>query len=191
MKSSNTAPLAVAYWDLDGRLLFLNDRAVKNLGGTSPEEFLGKSLAETFGDEAGGVYLARIRKAAGSQAGMAGASPIGCGEHMAPLLPPPPPHPLGCHRPRVSDRSAMNAILLVLRTGMQWAALNVTGICSSSSAHRRFQEWERAGVFCEFSRQGLLEYDEQVGIDWDFLSCEGAMTKAPLGQKRTGPQSHR
>ena len=79
MKSSNTAPLAVAYWDLDGRLLFLNDRAVKNLGGTSPEEFLGKSLAETFGDEAGGVYLARIRKAAGSQAGMAGASPIGCG----------------------------------------------------------------------------------------------------------------
>ena len=85
----------------------------------------------------------------------------------------------------------MNAILLVLRTGMQWTALNVTGICSSSSAHRRFQEWERAGVFCEFSRQGLLEYDEQVGIDWDFLSCEGAMTKAPLGQKRTGPQSHR
>ena len=39
-------------------------------------------------------------------------------EQMAPLLPPPPPHPLGCHRPRVSDRSAMNAILLVLHTGM-------------------------------------------------------------------------
>jgi hypothetical protein len=32
----------------------------------------------------------------------------------------------------------MDAILLVLRTGMQWNALRVTGICNSSSAHRRF-----------------------------------------------------
>ena len=68
-------------------------------------------------------------------------------ERIGPLLPPSPPHPLGCHRPRVPDRDAMDAILLVLRTGMQWNALNATGICSSSSAHRRFQEWERAGVF--------------------------------------------
>ena len=58
-------------------------------------------------------------------------------EQMVPLLPPPPPHPLGCHRQRVPDRSAMNAILLVLRTGMQWNALAVTGICSSSSANRQ------------------------------------------------------
>ena len=43
-------------------------------------------------------------------------------ERMEPLLPPPPRHPLGCHRPRVPDREAMNAILLVLRTGMQWNA---------------------------------------------------------------------
>src|SRR5437867_4011077 len=53
------------------------------------------------------------------------------------------------------------AILLVLRTGMQWNALNATGICSSSSAHRRFQEWEQAGLFHEIWRQGLLEYDCQ------------------------------
>jgi putative transposase len=40
-------------------------------------------------------------------------------ERIAPLLPPAPWHPLGCHRPRVPDRDAMDAILLVLRTGMQ------------------------------------------------------------------------
>ena len=80
-------------------------------------------------------------------------------ELIAPLLPAPPPHPLGCHRPRVPDRDAMDAILLVLRTGMQWNALNGSGICSSSSAHRRFQEWEQAGVFHEIWRQGLLDYD--------------------------------
>lgn len=67
-------------------------------------------------------------------------------ERMEPLLPERPAHPLGCHRPRVPDRDAMNAILLVLRTGMQWNALNATGICSSSSAHRRFQERTQAGV---------------------------------------------
>ena len=39
-------------------------------------------------------------------------------------------------RPRVPDRDAMDAILLVLRTGMQWNALNATGICSSSAANR-------------------------------------------------------
>jgi putative transposase len=81
----------------------------------------------------------------------------------------------------------MDAILLVLRTGMQWNALNATGVCTSSSAHRRFQEWERAGVFHEIWRQGLLEYDEQVGIDWSFMAADGAMSKAPLGGPKTGP----
>ena len=60
---------------------------------------------------------------------------------VEPLLPKRKEHPLGCHNPRVPDRNAMNAILFVLRTGCQWNALNATGICSSSSAHRRFLEW--------------------------------------------------
>jgi transposase len=81
----------------------------------------------------------------------------------------------------------MNAILLVLRTGMQWNALDATAIANSKTAHRRFQEWERAGVFHEIWRQGLLDYDQQVGIDWSFLAADGAMTKAPLGGAATGP----
>ena len=108
-------------------------------------------------------------------------------ERIEPLLPQRPAHPLGCHNPRVPDRSAMNAILLVLRTGMQWNALNATGICSSSSAHRRFQEWVRAGVFEEFWRRGLVAYEELQGIEWEWLSCDGLMGKAPLGGAETGP----
>jgi len=60
---------------------------------------------------------------------------------VKPLLPAGKPHPLGCHRPRVDDRKAMDAIFCRLRTGCQWKVLDTTGICSSSSAHRRFQEW--------------------------------------------------
>jgi putative transposase len=110
-------------------------------------------------------------------------------EQVEPLLPPRPFHPLGTHRSRVPDRDAMDAILLVLRTGMQWNALNATGVCSSSSAHRRFQEWERAGVFAEVWRQGLLEYDKVVGIDWAWLAADGAMTKAPLGGQKGAKRS--
>ncbi len=40
-------------------------------------------------------------------------------ERVEPLLPSTPFRPLGCHAPRVPDRDAMDAILLVLWTGMQ------------------------------------------------------------------------
>ena len=112
---------------------------------------------------------------------------------MEPLLPARPQHPLGCHNPRVPDRDAMTGILFVLRTGCQWNALDATGICSCSSAYRRFREWLAAGVFHEFWRQGLLAYDRLRGIDWDWLSMDGAMTKAPLGgeKNRTKPNRSR
>lgn len=109
---------------------------------------------------------------------------------MEPLLPPRKPHPLGGHNPRVSDRAAMDAILFVLRTGCQWNALSATGICSSSSAHRRFQEWTRAGVFEEFWRLGLLALNALDGIDWSWLAMDGVMTKAPLGGEKNRPQSY-
>ena len=110
---------------------------------------------------------------------------------MEPLLPPRPKHPLGCHNPRVPDRAAMDAIFFVLRTGCQWNALRETGICSSSSAHRRFQEWTRVGVFAAFWRRGLLAYDALAGIDWTWLALDGAMGKAPLGGGKNRPQPHR
>jgi transposase len=110
---------------------------------------------------------------------------------IEPLLPARRPHPLGCHNPRVPDRAAMTAILFVLRTGCQWNALNGTGLCSSSSAHRRFQEWTVAGVFRKGWRRALQRYDREQGLDWRWLAMDGAMTKAPLGGEKNRAQSHR
>jgi transposase len=110
---------------------------------------------------------------------------------IEPLIPSGRPHPLGCHNPRVADRDAMTAILFVLRTGCQWNALRATGICSSSSAHRRFVEWTEAGVFERAWVSALAHYDEFVGVDWDWLSMDGAMTKAPLGGKKDGAKPDR
>jgi transposase len=85
----------------------------------------------------------------------------------------------------------MDAIFFRMRTGCQWNALSATGICSSSSAHRRFQEWSEAGVFLKLWQIGLAEYDALKGIDWEWLSMDGAMTKAPLGGEKGGTESDR
>ena len=79
-------------------------------------------------------------------------------------------HRFGGGRPRKPDRACMDAIFFVLR--------------SSSTAHDRFQEWEKAGVFLKLWKAGLLKYDQAVGIDWDWLSMDGAMTKSPLSGEK-------
>ncbi len=87
-------------------------------------------------------------------------------ERIEPLLPKRPTRdPSIGGRPPVPDRQAMNGIVFVLRTGCQWNALNATGICSSSTAHLRFQQWRKAGVFEQLWANGLNEYDEVKGID--------------------------
>jgi transposase len=112
-------------------------------------------------------------------------------ERIEPMLPPPKPHPLGCHNPPVPPRQAMNAIFFVLRTGCQWSALDRTRLCKKSSAHRWFQTWARAGVFLLIWALGLEEYEELKGLDWKWQSMDGAMTKAPLGGEKNRAQPHR
>jgi transposase len=109
---------------------------------------------------------------------------------LEPLLPARKKHPLGCHNPHVPHRKAMDAILFRLRTGCQWNALDGTGICSCSSAYRRFREWLEAGVFLGFWQMGLLNYDALKGLDWAWTAMDGAMSKAPLGGEKNRAESH-
>ena len=108
-------------------------------------------------------------------------------ERIALLLPPGPPHPLGCHKPPTDARKAMDAIFFVLRTGAQWKSLSAHGFIPGSTAHDWFQRWIGAGVFHELWRFMLDEYDDSIGIDWSWLSLDGSMVKAPLGGEDTGP----
>src|SRR3989344_5023205 len=81
-------------------------------------------------------------------------------EQIESLIPKPiDNHPLKCHRKRIDNRKAMDAIFFVLRTGCQWEALDSTAICKHSVAHKRFQEWVGAGEFETFWARGLLAYD--------------------------------
>jgi putative transposase len=99
------------------------------------------------------------------------------------LIPKPAkPHPFGGGRPRVPNRAVLAAIIFVLRTGCQWKALDATGLGSGSTAHRRFQEWVRAGLFFRLWRVAARRYDEVHGIDWRWLAVDGCLTKAPLSR---------
>ena len=75
----------------------------------------------------------------------------------------------------------------MLRTGCQWQALDETDLCPHSTAHDRYQEWVEADVFLKLWQVGVEQFDELKGLDWDWLSMDGAMTKAPLGSQETGP----
>src|SRR5256885_10098933 len=97
------------------------------------------------------------------------------------------PHRFGGGKPRTPDRQCADAIFYVLRTGCQWGALDATDLCPHSTAHDRFQEWVEAGVFLKLWQAGVEQFDETCGIDWQWLSMDGAMTKAPLGGEKTGP----
>ena len=106
-------------------------------------------------------------------------------ERIEPLLPEERPHPKG-GRPWIPARKAMDAIFYVLRTGCQWKALP-RGVGAASTVHDRFQAWREAGVFRKLWQAGLIEFDANVGIDWEWQAMDGAMTKAPLGGEKNGP----
>lgn len=112
---------------------------------------------------------------------------------IEPLIPPPPKvHPWGAgvHKPRTPNRQVLDAIFFQLRTGCQWKALSATGLGAGSTVHHRFQEWEAAGFFQALWKAGLLAYDAEVGIDWDWQAMDGALHKAPLGGKKNRAKSH-
>ena len=111
-------------------------------------------------------------------------------ERIVPLLPPRQPHPVGCHRRRVDDRKARDALCCVRRPGCQWGALDATGICSHSAAHRRWQAWTAADGCVALEAQGLVASDALQGIDWAWRALDGAMPPAPLGGETGRQASH-
>ena len=100
-------------------------------------------------------------------------------ERIEPLLPLEVTGPKG-GRPWRSPRDCMDGILYVLRTGCQWKSMPRT-YGAPSTVHDRYQRWVKDGVFERLWKQGLDEYDELRGIQWDWQAMDGAMTKAPLG----------
>lgn len=97
-------------------------------------------------------------------------------------------HPLGCHRPRVSDRICFEAILIRLVTGCSWvdAEALVGRAVSDTTLRMRRSEWVEAGVFDRLVDEALSAYDKVVGLDLSEVAIDGSLHKAPTGGEGTG-----
>jgi len=91
---------------------------------------------------------------------------------------------------RADRNDTADALCYVLRTGCQWAALDAPDLCPHSTAHDRFQHWVAAGVFLQLWHAGVEQCEELKGVDWRWLSRDGALTKAPLGGEKNRRQPH-
>ena len=57
---------------------------------------------------------------------------------------------------------------------------------SSSTCHRRFQEWRQSGIFDKLWTRLLKIYDNKRGIKWNWQSLDSISVKSPVGGAMTG-----
>mgnify|MGYP005663233689 CR=1 FL=1 len=100
-------------------------------------------------------------------------------ELIDPLLPP----RKGRGRPRADDRRTLNGILWVLRSGARWQDLPKE-YGSSSTCHRRLQEWQALGVWEGIWTTFLRSLDEEGKLDWSRAFLDGTFVPAKKGAKR-------
>jgi transposase len=84
-------------------------------------------------------------------------------------------------RPIIPFRKIMDGILYVLRTGCQWKMLPKEFGSGSTCHRRRFQQWIKLDIFKNIWIRLLKEYDNKIGIKWDWQSLDSISIKSPLG----------
>lgn len=96
-------------------------------------------------------------------------------------------HPLGCHRPRISDRDCFEAILFRLVTGCSWDVAGRLGKGGETTLRRRRDEWVAVGAFEHLVEEAINAFDKVIGLDLSDVSVDGSLHKAPMGGEGTGP----
>ncbi len=96
-------------------------------------------------------------------------------------------HPLGCHRPRISDRDCFEAILFRLVTGCSWDVAGRLGKGSETTLRRRRDEWLAVGAFGCLVAEAIAGFDKVIGLDLSDVAIDGSLHKAPAGGEGTGP----
>ena len=110
------------------------------------------------------------------------------------LLPEPPSHPLGCHRPRIADRVCFRGLLIRIVTGAAWETVEflLDYEVSDTTLRTRRNEWVEAGVFDRLVKEAQAAYDRMIGFDTTHVTIDGSDHPAPCGGPGTGtgPKQH-
>ena len=94
-------------------------------------------------------------------------------------------HPLGCHRPRVSDRVIFDKLVQILVLGAAYAKI-ADSTCSATTIRRRRDEWIIAGLFPALEQICLNAYDKMIGLQLGDVVVDGCIVKAPCGGEAAG-----
>ncbi|MFC3860893.1 transposase [Deinococcus antarcticus] len=85
-------------------------------------------------------------------------------------------------RPPRDARPIFNALIWLARTGSQWSEIP-RHYGAKSTIFDRFKVWATEGHLQVAWSILLTEYDELIGIDWEWQSTDGCIIKAPLGKR--------
>lgn len=105
------------------------------------------------------------------------------------LIPPPPAHPLGCHRRRVSDWLCFRGILMRLVDGTAWETIehHLDYQVSDTTLRARRDEWIQAGVFAAIFNQAIAGYHKLIGFNLANIIIDGSDQLAPCGGEDAAP----
>ena len=94
-------------------------------------------------------------------------------------------HPLGCHRPRISDRLVFETLIQVWVFGcVYWRIADES--CSATTFRRRRDEWIEAGAMEALEELALEYYDRFIGLELADVPVDGCINKAPCGGEKAG-----
>src|SRR5215472_16800376 len=89
-----------------------------------------------------------------------------------------PAHPLGCHRPRISDRVVFEHVVAALAHGSGDERIASPG-CSDRTIRRRLKDWAGRGIGGQVHALALQAYDQIIGLELADVAV-GAIALAAL-----------
>jgi transposase len=90
-------------------------------------------------------------------------------------------------RPRIPDRSALEGIVYVLRSGIPWRMLPKEFGCSGVTCCRRLRDWRKAGLFERLHRTLLDRLSKAGRIDFSRANLDSASIPAKKGERKPEP----
>jgi transposase len=100
---------------------------------------------------------------------------------VEPLVPKFLPRPQGGGTAPLPDRAVFTAIVYVLSSGCSWRDLPPSFGVPFQTAHRRFGQWTKAGLWRSLHHAVLDELGSQGLLDWSRVIVDGACVRAKKG----------
>jgi transposase len=100
---------------------------------------------------------------------------------VEPLIPKFRPRRQGGGTAPLDDRAVFTAIVYVLASGCSWRDLPPGFGVPFQTAHRRFGQWTKAGLWRKLHRAVLDELGSAGLIDWSRVIVDGAAVRAKRG----------